>query len=291
MHDSPFALDNIAAYQSWRASKLAQAGDFEPRLIEDPAVLSTAEKQTLLVDCAQRNFSLFRLVRPLSEPTAELGAFGEQLGLGRLDSNLCAEESGLTEIKVKETDTDNRYIPYTDKPLGWHTDGYYNPMARQIHGWLLYCVRPAAEGGENGLLDQDIAYIRLRDENPEWIRALMAPDAFTIPPNVEGGEEVRGYESGPVFSVLADGRLHMRYSARQRNILWKDDGTTREAAAFLLDLLNSGDDLIYNYRLKPGEGIVSNNILHRRTGFRDAPLPDGQRLIYRARYYDGVARP
>ena len=65
----------------------------------------------------------------------------------------------------------------------------------------------AAEGGDNELLDHEIAYIRIRDQNPEWIRALMAADAFTIPSNTEGGEQIRPDHGGPVFSVSpADGR-------------------------------------------------------------------------------------
>ena len=145
---------------------------------------------------------------------------------------------------------------------------------------------PAAEGGTNELFDHEIAYIRLRDENPDWIRALMAGDAFTIPSNTEGGRKIRPDHSGPVFSVSArDGSLHMRYSARQRNVVWRDDADTREAAAFLLDLFQRGDDHIYRYRLGPGEGVISNNILHRRDGFRDDPASGNKRLVYRARYY------
>ena len=99
-----------------------------------------------------------------------------------------------------------------------------------MRAWLLYCAQPAAEGGANELLDHEIAYIRIRDENPDWIRALMATDAFTIPRNSEGGEQIRPDHGGPVFSISpVDGSLHMRYSARQRNIIWKDDKATQEA--------------------------------------------------------------
>jgi hypothetical protein len=34
-------------------------------------------------------------------------------------------------------------------------------------------------------------------------------------------------------------------------------------------------------------GLISNNILHDRTGFQDDS--DRKRLLYRARYYDRVA--
>lgn len=214
------------------------------------------------------------------------------MGLLDLDQNLCAEDSGVTAITVKATATDHVYIPYTSRPLGWHTDGYYNDSGHQVRAWLLYCVQPAAEGGDNELLDHEIAYIRVRDENPAWIRALMAEDAFTIPSNTEGGEQIRPDHSGPVFSVSPiDGALHMRYSARQRNVIWKDDPATREAATFLLDLFRRGDDHMFRYRLRQGEGLISNNILHRRDGFCDAPQDGAKRLIYRARYHQRLPRP
>lgn len=289
---SPFNLEDGAAYSAWRARKLAVPTDLSPIDIGDVAELTNAEREALLQSCQQRNFALFRTQPSQPDTQTALQAFGRQMGLLDLDQNLCAEDSGVTAITVKPTDTDHVYIPYTSRPLGWHTDGYYNAGAHQVRAWLLYCAQPAAEGGTNELMDHEIAYIRLRDENPEWIRALMADDAFTIPSNTEGGEQIRPDHSGPVFSVSpADGSLHMRYSARQRNVIWKDDRATHDAATFLLDLFKRGDDHIFRYRLQSGEGLVSNNILHRRDGFRDAPDGASKRLLYRARYYQRLPVP
>ena len=289
---SPFSLDDQASYANWRAKKLRSAGMPDPVTVIDPGELSETERQVLLQTSQTRNFALFRVTSPPGNVEQALRAFGRRIGLLDLDQNLCAEDSGVTAITVKPTDTEHTYIPYTNRPLGWHTDGYYNAGDRQVRAWLLYCARPAAEGGDNELLDHEIAYIRIRDENPEWIRALMGPDAFTIPSNTEHGEEIHPDHSGPVFSISAtDGSLHMRYSARQRNVIWKDDALTREAAAFLLDLFKRGDDHIFRYRLQPGEGVISNNILHRRDGFRDDPGSDAKRLIYRARYYQRLPVP
>ena len=110
---------------------------------------------------------------------------------------------------------------------------------------------------------------------------------MTIPPNVEAGTEIRGACAGPVFSVDAfTGSLHMRYSARKRNIDWRDDELTREAADLITEILDI-DDLAYTYRLKAGEGVICNNVLHRRSGFHDSR--NQNRLMYRARYYDRVA--
>jgi len=38
-------------------------------------------------------------------------------------------------------------------------------------------------------------------------------------------------------------------------------------------------------RLESGWGLVSNNVLHTRTGFTDGDVP---RLLYRARYSDRI---
>ncbi len=282
---SPFDLDQPEAYAEWRARKVAER-DLPPTIdIGDLGALTNSEREGLLATAARRNFALFRYQGQQNRLETGLRELGRELGLLGLDQNLCAEDSGLTAITVKQTDTDHTYIPYTNRPLGWHTDGYYNAGELQVRAWLLYCARPAAEGGENGILDHELAYIRVRDHNPDWIRALMAEDAFTIPSNTERGTQIRPDHSGPVFSIAPDGSLHMRYSARQRNVIWKDDGTTRDAAEFLLHLFQTGDDHIFELKLKAGEGIISNNVLHRRGGFRDSAETSAKRLMYRARYY------
>lgn len=290
--DSPFSLSSETAYRQWRAGKLAAGAQQSAVTIAHPGELTADERRQLLSCVEAHNFALFRVTDSVDDIEAALGAFGRGLGLLGIDQNLCAEDSGVTAITVKPTDTDHIYIPYTNRPLGWHTDGYYNAGDQQIRAWLLYCAQPAAAGGDNELFDHEIAYIRLRDENPDWIRALMAADAFTIPNNVERGQQIRPDHSGPVFSISPlDGSLHMRYSARQRNVVWKDDSSTREAAAFLLDLFRHGDDHMFRYRLNANEGVVSNNILHRRDGFRDDPAGGAKRLIYRARYFQRLPRP
>jgi len=114
----------------------------------------------------------------------------------------------------------------------------------------------------------------------------MHPAAMTIPPNIENGKEIRGAQSGPVFSVdPLSGCLHMRYSARKRNIEWRDDKLTLEAAAKITELLDD-ESMVFRYQLQAGQGVICNNILHNRTAFEDSA--EQQRLMYRARYYDRI---
>ena len=118
----------------------------------------------------------------------------------------------------------------------------------------------------------------------------MHPAAMTIPANIEQGVEIRAAESGPVFSVdPLTGNLHMRYSARTRNIQWRDDPVTLAAVQFLQNLWDEGSEYVYHHRLMPGEGLICNNVLHNRTAFRDDPALGKSRLMYRARYFDRIA--
>jgi alpha-ketoglutarate-dependent taurine dioxygenase len=151
---------------------------------------------------------------------------------------------------------------------------------------ILHCISKAATGGENRLLDHEVAYLQLRDADPGFVAALMQPDAMTIPARTDDAGVVRAAETGPVFSVDPDsGALHMRYTARTRSIQWKDDPAVREAAACLESIL-AGSRCIHRMTLQPGMGLLCNNVLHDRSAFIDDPIRP--RLVYRARYYDRI---
>jgi len=291
---SPFDLSDEQAYLAWRERKLAGV----PRSIEELHVaiqdgyqLRRQEMNAVHNALQRANFVIYTFKRTAGEDKAVVRQLGRQFGLERLDDNLCSDEDSITSLKVVGRRREGEYIPYTNKRLNWHTDGYYNSPDRQIRGVILHCVRPAAVGGESVLMDHEIAYIQLRDENPGYIRALMAADAMTIPPNVQNGKQIRPEQSGPVFSVSADGYLHMRYSARARNIVWKDDLTTQTAAEFLLNLFRQDSPYIFRHRLKSGQGVLSNNVLHCRSSFEDDTATGRARLLYRARYFDRIVDP
>ncbi len=285
---NPFDLADSGGYQRWRAAKLA---DYPQRLeellveVRDPRNLSLAEEDAILRLCRKTNMAIYASTLGADPDKEIVRALGRRFGLERLDDNLGADADAITSLKVQSDALHQGYIPYTDRPIAWHTDGYYNPPGRQIYGLLLHCVHPAAEGGENELLDHEIAYILLRDEDPEHIRALMQPDAMAIPANVVDGREIRPRQSGPVFSLRPDGRLHMRYTARTRSIEWRDDDPTRAAVACLGRILKQPSPWHFRARLDSGQGLVSNNVLHTRSRFTDGATP---RLLYRARYYDRI---
>lgn len=292
LHDSPFDLNNESAYRQWREAKLK---DYPARVedlvvaVKNPLQLTPDEREALLSRVRKCNMAIYAAATG-DNPDKEIPRrLAEQVGLTHLDSNLLADDDGITSITVNPEGDHPKYIPYTNRAINWHCDGYYNTAEHQIRGMVLHCVNNAAEGGENQLLDHEMVYLLLRDENPEFIRALMAGDVMTIPPGKDGEGDARGPSVGPVFSILPNnGALHMRYTARKRNIEWKQDPVTQAALARLEALLESDSPYIFHALLKPGMGLICNNVLHTRDGFTD--LPDHpKRLIYRARYLDRVA--
>ena len=251
---NPFDLDNTAAYLRWREHKLDRAITDTGGLvveIRDPRSLTEAERAALLERCRRSNMVIYTThADPVDEQTVQ--QFGLQFGLNSLDANWLAGEQGITRVTVCTDDGKRQgYIPYTDHPIKWHTDGYYNPPVRQIRSFVLHCMHSAGQGGENRLLDHEIAYLMLRDSNADFIRALSAADAMTIPERTDEQGVARAAQTGPVFSVdPASGELHMRYTARTRSIVWKQDATTLAAVAALEKLLAS--DLPPHPRLETG---------------------------------------
>lgn len=287
---SPFALDNTTAYLRWRDHKLAQAITNTDELIvkiKDPRALTAAEHTALLERCQRSNMAIYATGdNPADEGMVR--QFGLQFGLTSLDANWLAGEQGITRVTVCADDGQRQaYIPYTDRAIKWHTDGYYNPPERLIRSFVLHCVQSAAQGGENRLMDHEIAYLMLRDANIDFIRALSAPDAMTIPERTDEYGVARAAQTGPVFSVNSDGDLHMRYTARTRSIEWKQDTTTLAAVAALEKLLASDTPHIHHSRLEPGMGLLCNNVLHDRAAFDDDVT--APRLLYRARYHEWIA--
>ncbi len=288
--DSLFHPDN-PDYQRWRDEKLADYPKEAAELVvsvESPPQVSEGEFQALMQRLRKTNMAIYKTALGGNPDKSIPQALAAGFGLTHLDSNLLADDDGLTSITVNSDGERPMYIPYTSRAINWHCDGYYNTGERQIRGMLLHCVHQAAEGGENQLLDHEMVYLQLRDENPDYIRALMMDDVMTIPPGKDGEGNERGPSVGPVFSVHAGtGTLHMRYTARKRNIEWKDDEATTAALQALERILN-GSPYIFRARLEPGMGLICNNILHTRDAFSDAPERP-RRLLYRARYFDRIA--
>jgi alpha-ketoglutarate-dependent taurine dioxygenase len=290
---SPFDLADDRAYAVWRERKL----DTAPRRLEeilvaldDPRRLTNAERSALFERCAVANMAVYTS-NTVGDADKEIPRrLAQQLGMAQLDSHWLTDDDAISPISVRgaeERSERREFIPYTDKPIRWHTDGYYNPPERTVRGMILHCVQSAASGGENQLLDHEIAYILLRDESPEHIRALSQATAMVIPPRMDEDGVARPAQPGPVFSLDGRGFLHMRYTARTVSIQWASDGATQAAVAALARILAAPTPWTMRGRLEPGMGLACNNVLHDRSGFTETPQQ--RRLLYRARYHERIA--
>ncbi|TCS73860.1 TfdA family taurine catabolism dioxygenase TauD [Sulfuritortus calidifontis] len=288
--DSPFHPDNEAGYQAWRSAKLAGYPSRGEELIvpvKDPTKLTAAEYEAIWRLCQKTNMAIYATDLGEAEDKESIRRLAAQFGLEHLDANWLADEDGISSLTPQDEEGKARgeYIPYTHHRIRWHTDGYYNPPERRIFAMTLHCVREADEGGENDLMDHELAYLYLRDANPEHIRALMAEDAMTIPARTDEMGVARPDEMGPAL-LVDNGQLHLRYTARTKSIAWKQDARTLAAVKALEDLLADRPAGVFTLKLKPGMGLLCNNVLHTRSGFTDRP--EHRRLLYRARYHDHI---
>jgi hypothetical protein len=288
---SPFSLENDALYNQWRDQKLEGypegLGDLLVE-INDPRTLTDNEHAAILQRCRKANMALYASNTGTdTDPEIPL-AMARRFGLQQLNKNWLADESGLTSLTVRDEGTRQDYIPFSNRAINWHTDGYYNQASKQIHALNLHVTQQAATGGENAIMDHEIAYILLREKNPDFIRALMGQTAMTIPARIDdGGTVARQEEPGPVFSIMPSGDLHMRYTIRVNNVIWADDPLSKEALTYLEEIFTSDSPYIFRGRLESGMGLVSNNVLHDRAAFTDDATH--KRHYYRARYFDRLA--
>lgn len=291
-------LENETAYRSWRTHKLAAfAAGLEsirtPVAIADPKAPGTSQRAAIANRCRQCGLAFYELG---ADSTAKvridkgtLKLFWSYFGLRTLVANPSADTNTISDIC---TTAGSRYIPYTARALKWHTDGYYNSATNTIRAFAMHCVRPAEKGGENQFFDPEILYILLRDENPDYIAALMHPETLTIPQNheEEALDDHRPRRSAPMLALCPkSGDLVARYTQRSRHVSWRNDALTEKARRFTREVLDTPGKYRIDYRLDCKEGVICNNIIHNRNHFSDAPESKSQRLLYRARYRERVA--
>ena len=282
MDDNPFLIDNTHAYEIWKKHKLESysrnISDLTTSIV-DPSELSVEERLGLARSLERNNYAIYQTRVEMNK--SDLQSFAYQIGLDNIIADSNSDETGISDITVTKNTQQSRYIPFSNHPLNWHTDGYYNTDDLTVQSFILHCVSPASEGGANHILDHEMAYLLLRDENSEFISALMETDAMTIPANRLDDQELRTDVIGSVFSVSKAGRLVMRYTARTRSIFWKQNPILTEARKALAEILNHSE-FIVKHTLSKGQGIICNNVLHARTAFTDTSTT--KRHIYRARY-------
>lgn len=262
-------------------------GAGQPIEIGDPCRLRKAERDAIASRCARFNLALYRFARCETDPDA-LSAFANEMGLGRRDLTRGADHRGIASVQAAPSTHGPEMIPFTSRALNWHTDGYYNAPRQSVRGVVMHCAVPALNGGETTLLDPDLVYATMHDQDPALVQALAHPGAMTIPAHEADGALVRPARTGPVFRLLGNPpRLLMRYTMRTRSIRWRSSPDTARAVAALEETIASLSAHHVQARFGPGEGVICNNVLHRRSAFVDGE--DSRRTLLRIRSFHPVS--
>lgn len=279
---SPFILENETEYKNWRQTKL-ELYPLNINKFSIPLDINNFQKKDLDLikfNMNKYNFALYNFKSELKNN--ELENFCTMLNLNNSISNLFSDSKNISDIKDHKDTNNNQigeYIPYTNKPLNWHTDGYYYPLNNSVKSFLLHCVNPAHRGGENLLLDHEILYILIRDHNPSYIKILMENNIMGIPRNKNNTESTN--INGPVFFIDDEYSLNMRFTSRQQNIVWKKSDIIDKIKKFIFNFVESDTKYITKILLKKNQGYIANNILHKREKFFDNK---NKRLLKRIRF-------
>lgn len=291
---SSVIFSDSQSYQSWRQRKLEgydPKHNNSPINIADPFKLEDDEIVRIADQIKRRNFAVYRLDPESSDTPQAIMALCRQLGLTTSIGNPESGQNHISHIydRASESKHRSRYIPYTSHALNWHTDGYYCPDARKVRSFVLHCVRPAQSGGENGLLDHEMLCLEMMNHDQHLVESLCQADAFSIPENIVNEQVVREAFRGPVFSIDSNGLLYMRFTQRNRHIVWKQTPQVAEAVALINSILESPIPWKTTITLAEGEGILCNNIVHCRHAYSDSYVHSGGRLLYRIRFMERLS--
>ena len=281
--NSPFKIENETEYKKWRETKLslypAKKENFFIKL--DNENLNKIDISSLKKIINKYNFALYEFNKKLTDKN--LQEFCSKLKLTDSISNPLADDDDISNItdqsELKEKKSGVEYIPYTNKQLNWHTDGYYYPIEDSVKSFLLHCENPADNGGQNILLDHEIIYIYLRDHNPDFIEILMQNNIMKIPKNnnIIGSSSV----AGPVFYIDKEGCLNMRFTSRQQNIIWQKSDMIKKIKDYIFSFIAEDNKYVINILLKENQDYIANNILHKREKYIDG---ENKRLLKRLRF-------
>lgn len=282
-------LDNSDDYKYWRDEKLKHTlSRIEDCLVEisNPYELTTAEKDKIQHLCRYNSFALFE-IKAQDDYFDAVVQINRQVGLLDYDQHLYAQNNELAYITQSDKQEQSEFIPYTNKAIGWHTDGYYNAMDNRVRAFSLFCVSPAATGGVNEWIEPQMAYMLLREDNADVVKALTHPQAMSIPEHKVNRQVRRAKSTGPIFFIdEPSAELYMRYTQRKKNIEFLDSSEIKQAIVLLDDLLKITTPHHFVYTMSAKQGLICNNVLHNRSAFIDDP--EHPRLLLRGRYTNRV---
>ena len=175
----------------------------------------------------------------------------------------------IEDLRTDNTTNQNTdQLGYTDAAIEAHTD---QPFLQQPPRYqLLHCMRPAAVGGDNYVVDGLAAARYLGALDAEALRILRSTQ-------VHFHRQQRAFTSlvvSPILSLREDGEFLIRYSyftmAPQRLPFSQMEGWYRAYRRFA-DIVRSPANQ-YRLRLEAGDFLLYDNhrMLHARTAFQGA---------------------
>ena len=262
--------------------------------VRDPRALTAAERAALVDRCRRANMAVYASPRHATPTRSCRALLGRQLGPRPARPQLARRRRRHQQRDGRRRGGARRIHPVHEPadPLA-HRRLLQPAGAAHPRRWCCTASRSAATGGENALLDHEIAYLLLRDADPGARARADAARRDDDPGARATTTASRGRrETGPVFSVDPDERraAHALHRAHAQH---RVEATIRRSRAAVAALERAAGDarrrIIHRVTLQPGMGIVCNNVLHDRSGFVDdparaaAPLP---RALLRPRRAD-----
>ena len=277
------------AYHKWRTDRqqLAEQQSVNAQqLIGIPSRVDGNTERTALIDLCERvqhhGFAVYEWQDQPVEIASQVRQLHLYLQLTHHDDGVVNDQEHLALLQDASGTPRGRFIPYTSRAMGWHTDGYYNDQTQTLRCFTLHCIQQAASGGCLTLMDYELLYIALIDEDPELISLLCHPEAMTLPANKDDIGHDRPDRHASVFYWHGDGSLGARFTTRTKNIQWRTE-ETRQAAERAAAVLNELSHWQQTVRLQSGQGVITRNILHRREAFTDDTNCEPRQML-RGRY-------
>lgn len=261
-------------YQKWKNERLQLADQFQAHTaakIIAPTLECAATPAVLEQICKQvrdHGYALYEWAETPEDVTASVSKLHQQLALTQHDQGVVSDAAGLSLLTDLTGSPRGKFIPYTSRAMGWHTDGYYNDQMQILRCFTLHCISPAAAGGALSLLDNELLFIALMNENSEIVELLSHPEAMTLPANKDDVGHNRPDRYASVFFSHSDGTLGTRFTTRTKNIEWRTKDT-KDAAGRAVEILAELSQWHHTLRLESGQGLITRNILHKREAFTD----------------------